>query len=77
MKIEEMENMINEMGAIALENADRLLEMEHNVEEMKRMMKSMKIGELISAIKELQDEVADVADIPVGMLFSRLTARVY
>tara|TARA_R110002074_G_scaffold399771_1_gene593649 strand:+ start:58 stop:282 length:225 start_codon:yes stop_codon:yes gene_type:complete len=74
MKIEEM---INEMGSIALENAERVKELEHQVEEMRRMLESMNVGELISAIKELQNEVAEVADVPVGMLFNRLTARVY
>ena len=74
MKIEEK---INEMGSIALENAERVKELEHQVEEMKRMLESMNVGELISAIKELQNEVAEVADVPVGMLFNRLTARVY
>ena len=74
MKIEEK---INEMGSIALENAERVKELEHQVEEMKRMLESMNVGELISAIQELQEEVAEVADVPVGMLFNRLTARVY
>jgi chemotaxis protein histidine kinase CheA len=75
--MEKIEEMINEMGSIALENAERVRELEHQVEEMRRMLESMNVGELISAIKELQNEVAEVADVPVGMLFNRLTARVY
>ena len=75
MNNEELEIMIENLSTTVHENCVMIAEMSEEIETLNTVLENMNIGELMLAVEELQNEVADVAKVPVGMLFSRLKMK--
>lgn len=76
MNNEELEIEIENLRTTVHENNVLIADMSESIEELHSMLENLKIGRIIEAITDLQNEVSDLAGKPVGLLFDRIRRNV-
>ena len=77
-EVERMTNngeAINELASEVETNRYNIEQLDNDMEDVSNSLQAIQIGQIVNAITELQQAVADLMNEPMGMVFSRIKVK--
>ena len=69
------EGAINELASEVETNRYNIEQIDNDMEDVSNSLQAIQIGQIVNAITELQQAVADLMNEPMGMVFSRIKVK--
>jgi uncharacterized protein with PhoU and TrkA domain len=69
------EEAINELASEVETNRYNIEQLDNDMEDVSNSLQAIQIGQIVNAITELQQAVADLMNEPMGMVFSRIKVK--